>query len=388
MDIEKYAGGKVYTFFEWAFKLIIWNLLSLLIVALFAGIPSIAFYKVQKDYSIKDIRIENTQLEVILNNDNKTIIGNYIENNNNYNIEDIRVETDYIYFDLKNVTSENEYTVAIKNKDKYIEIDKNKTYFNNQNELIIYGMKKETNLGNIFNSNISLDQSKIDINNNVVICLENGTKINYGNKIKTQSTLCGILIIIAILLALFAFIPCYLTIFSMIKIFSENGSTSTFVLFFDRLWDNFKSIYKIELIIIPAIAIMSFALYFYYQIINVTNNKSFFLTFSYSFILITILIFLLWFVNLPMTIGYFRMRTLTIMKFTLIMTFKNILFTFAYLILLTLPLIICFVNSFFIPIWFLIGISLPELIMYLISAKKYRYLVQNLDIIKEDDLEE
>lgn len=222
----------------------------------------------------------------------------------------------------------------------------------------------------------------------MVVSLENGIKLNYGNKIETKSGLSGALIIIAILLALFAFIPCFVTIFSMVKIFAEDGSTSTFVLYFDRLWDNFKALYKVELIIIPSVFILSFALYFYYRIINSLNYNGFFYTFSYSIILITLLILILWLVNLPMTLGYFRMKTFTIMKFTLVMTFKNILFTFLYVVILVIPIILCLFNGFLIPIWFLIGFSLPELVIYLLSAKKYRYLVHNIETYKEDDIYE
>lgn len=388
MDVEKYASGKLYLFFEWAFKLIVWNLLTLLIVAIFACAPAITFYKIQNDYLINTVSTnDNDNLIVTLNNGQQTEIGINITNHiNDMKIDLIRVEDDYIYLDLN--YDETLYTVAIPNKEKYREIDKNKTYFNEKNELILYGMKKETNMGNIFDSPFSNELSKIDINKNVVVSLENGTKINYGNKIETKSTLCGILIIVAIVLGFFAFIPCFITIFSLIKIFSEDGSANTFTLFFNRLWDNFKAIYKIELILIPILVIMSFALYFYYRIINGLESKTFFLTFSYSIILITLIIFFLWLVNLPMTIGYFRMRPFVIVKFTLIMTFKNILFTFLYVVIYAIPILVCFVNGFFIPIWFLVGISLPELIIYLLSAKKYRYLVQNIDIITEDDLED
>lgn len=379
MDMEKFTSGKVYLFFEWFFKLVIWNLLSLLIMAVFACIPTICFYKIQNDYSINEIRMENNQVYVILNNDNETMVGDFPQD---LTIKNIRCEEDYIYLDVEDIT------IAVPNDEEYIELDEEKTYFNEDKELILYGMKKETNCGKILDSVISIELSKIDINNNVVVSLENGIKLNYGNKIETKSGLSGALIIIAILLALFAFIPCFVTIFSMVKIFAEDGSTSTFVLFFDRLWDNFKSLYKVELIIIPAVFILSFALYFYYRIINSLNYNGFFYTFSYSIILITLLVLILWLVNLPMTLGYFRMKTFTIMKFTLVMTFKNILFTFLYVIILVIPIVLCLFNGFLIPIWFLVGFSLPELVIYLLSAKKYRYLVHNIETYKEDDIYE
>ena len=50
------------------------------------------------------------------------------------------------------------------------------------------------------------------------------------------------------------------------------------------------------------------------------------------------------------------------------------------------PLLLCFINSFFIPIWFLVGISLPLFIIYRISAKKYRTLVNEFESYKDDDI--
>ena len=55
---------------------------------------------------------------------------------------------------------------------------------------------------------------------------------------------------------------------------------------------------------------------------------------SYNVILITVLLFILWLVSLPMTLGYFRMGSKSIFKFTMIMSFKNILFTFLYVFII------------------------------------------------------
>ena len=171
----------------------------------------------------------------------------------------------------------------------------------------------------------------------------------------------------------------------MIKIFGEDGKSDTFGLFFDRLWDNFKSLWKLELIIIPSLGLLAFALYIYYMIIQ-GGGGNFLYTASYNFILITLLLFVLWFVNLPMTLGYFRMNTYSIFKFTLIMAFKNILYTFLYVFLIVGMLLLCFIFDFFIPIWFLVGFSLPMYIIYLVSKKKYKALVHDFESYKDDDI--
>ena len=375
MDVEKYASGKLYIFFEWAYKLIVWNLLSFLVIALFCALPVIGFYTVQNNYSIKQIDMIDNSISVTLNNGNVTSIGSITEKRE---IEEYSFNDSFIMIKLDN------QIISIPNKDMIKTIDSIKL---ENNDLLITGMKKDFLYENVINNYISAEDSKIDINNNTIIVLKNGTQINFGNVIETKHTLAGILIIVAVLLGIFAFIPCFVTIFSMIKIFGDNGSTNTIVLYFDRLLDNFKSLWRLEVIIVPSLGILAFALYVYYMIIN-ANGKDFFYTMAYDFILVALLLFILWLVSLPMTLGYFRMKSYTIFKFTLVMAFKNILYTFLYLFLIVGMLLLCLLNNFFIPIWFLVGFSLPELFMYLISKKKYRYLVNNFESYRDEDIYE
>lgn len=382
MDVEKYASSKLYIFFEWAYKLIIWNLLSLLIIAIFAGIPTIMFYSLQNEYKFKDIDIVNESIEVTLNNGQKNNIGikidssifkDYIVNENDYYLDE-----NYIYMNLK--YNDINYLVTINNKEEYESLDLVK--FDASGDLVLNGNHKETIINDIFGGNISTELSKINGNNHVEIQLENGTKIDYGEVIETKHMLSGFLFMLAICLALFAFIPCFVTIFSVIKIYGESGSSRTFVLYFDRLWDNFKSLYKIEIVIVPLLMVMSYALYTYYMVITYSGSENYFYTISYNMILVCFILFLLWLISLPMTVGYFRMRPLTICKFTMIMAFRNILFTILYIVILLAPILLGIVNNFFLPIWFLVGFSLPLFLIYLISAKKYRYIVRNFDEIK------
>jgi len=374
MDVEKFVGGKVYAFFDWAFKLTIWNLLTLLLIVIVSGLPLYIFYDIQDDYTINNVEVINDEMIVTLNNETVHNVGKYVTE---YNITEFSNDEKTIYFTIGDVK------VSYPNKDFLKTIDE--VYFNDNNELVVIGMHNEYNWGKIFETTISVEQSSIDLNNEVVIQYENGLSLNYGNKIETKSTVAGIFMIIAIILAVFAFIPGFITVFSMIKIYATDGA-APFMLYFEILWDNFKSIWKTELIIVPMLAIMSFALYFYYTILTQLEEGNFFISMSYNVILITVLIFILWLVSLPMTLGYFRMSTKSIMKFTLIMAFKNIIYTFLYLFILIAPLLLCFLNSFFIPVWFLVGISLPLLLIYKISAKKYRTLVNEFESYKDDDI--
>lgn len=383
MDIEKYASSKLFMFFEWTYKLVIWNLLSLLVIAIFGAGPLIGFYTLQNNYSIENVAYitdvdDEIGIEVTLKNGNKTILEGFPTSRE---IVEYRVDDSYIYFVLKNKNEEN-ITICLPNKEFIKTIDK--IYFDDQN-LIIEGMKKSFVYENVLLSPLSNEFSRIDTSNYTIIGLENGVLVNYGNVIVTKHNLAGGLMIVALLLIIFALIPCIVTIFSMIKIFGEDGKSDTFGLFFDRLWDNFKSLWKLELIIIPSLGLLAFALYIYYMIIQ-GGGGNFLYTASYNLILITLLLFVLWFVNLPMTLGYFRMNTYSIFKFTLIMAFKNILYTFLYVFLIVGMLLLCFIFDFFIPIWFLVGFSLPMYIIYLVSKKKYKALVHDFESYKDDDI--
>lgn len=377
MDIEKYTNGKLYHVFEWAFKLIIWNLLSLLIICSCAAIPFICFFNIQDNYAISQVEIvledQVEQIKVTQANGTITNLGNkkiYGE------IENIIEDNNKIYLYI------GEYQIKVNNPDNIRNIESAKFV---NNELIIKTYLGEHNFGDIYDSILDLESCNIDGYQCVIIAYQNGVSVNYGEKLETNGALSGALVIIGLILALFAFIPCYITIFSMIKIFAEDGSAQTLLLFFNRLWVNFKDLYKLELIIVPLISLMAYGVYSYYFIINSLETVNFFLSMSYNVILIALICMLLFILNLPMTLGYFRMRTYTILKFTFTMTFKNILYSLLYVALLVLPLLLCLVNNVFLPIWFLVGLSLPLLVMYHVSSKKYHKLVYDFNSYKENE---
>ena len=213
----------------------------------------------------------------------------------------------------------------------------------------------------------------------MIIVLSNGTQISFNNPFNYSQTLSGFLVILAVVLALIAFIPTYSTIFSLIKIYGENGHSGTFALFFDRLWDNFKALWRVILIILPIFTFFSIAFYIYYLMIKSVESVPFIITFGYNFLLISLILLVLFILNIPMTVGYFRMRTKSILRFTLAMTFKNILYSILYFVLLVLPILACFVNNIFIQFYFLIGLSLPLFIDYFLINRKYRHIVNNLN---------
>ena len=86
MDIEKYTNGKVYTAFEWIFKLILWNLLLVLIVVTITALPFYGFYTVQENNLIDKVEIIDNDISVTQKNDRHTLLEDI------YNVETYELE--------------------------------------------------------------------------------------------------------------------------------------------------------------------------------------------------------------------------------------------------------------------------------------------------------
>ena len=56
------------------------------------------------------------------------------------------------------------------------------------------------------------------------------------------------------------------------------------------------------------------------------------------------------------------------------------MYFFSFLI----PILLCLINSLFIPIWFVCGISVPLFVCYLVSRTKYRFLAKNIEEINSE----
>lgn len=203
-----------------------------------------------------------------------------------------------------------------------------------------------------------------------------------------EGILAVILYIASIILGILVFVPSYCTIFSCIKIFKEDGYAETFALFFDRLLDNIKAIWKLELIVTFITIVFLGAIYMDYCILSIEeigNGIRVVASISYYILIIAILIIFLCFLNLPMAISYFRMKPLTLAIFTLRITFQKIFSSAMYLLLFVMPLLLCvFVNVIF-PIWLLLGFSVALFVSYHIARRDYWKLVNNMSEINKED---
>jgi uncharacterized membrane protein YesL len=131
-------------------------------------------------------------------------------------------------------------------------------------------------------------------------------------------------------------------------------------------------------------------MYFYYAIIGDEELEITLITsiyqLGYTILLFAMVGIFLCFLNLPMTVGYFRMTIRTTMKFTLIMTFKHILKTLIFAVLFIMPIIIVILINSLIPVWLLIGFSLPLYVTYYMTHNDYWRLVNNINVVRDEEV--
>ena len=80
------------------------------------------------------------------------------------------------------------------------------------------------------------------------------------------------------------------------------------------------------------------------------------------------------------------MNTKSLMRFTFKITFKKIFSTAMYLLIVGLPILVVLFMNVLIPIWLLLGFSLPLYFMYYIARKDYwKYLKDINEIYKDEE---
>lgn len=200
----------------------------------------------------------------------------------------------------------------------------------------------------------------------------------------------GLWVVLSLILFIFAFIPCYITSFIVIKLYKEGSNYNIFKLFFIYLHDTFKRIYKIQLIFFPVILILIFGVSFYWELlspeyfkVNLTGIVS---IFAFMILFLCLATILLFFINLPLLVAYFKMTTINYLKITFYLSLKYFFRTLLYLLIFLTPIVLLsYLKSLFIPIYLLYGVSGPLFLIYLISREKFIYLSNNIDDIKYEN---
>lgn len=194
----------------------------------------------------------------------------------------------------------------------------------------------------------------------------------------------GLFVMIGIILFVILFIPSSITSFVVIKHYMSEQTGNVFVLFLRYFLDTVKRIYLIEIIFLPIFFLTLYGLYFYWQNLgpdyyqdNVYGLISI-IAFVVQFFLMIGLLFM--FINLMFLFAYFRMKTFDYVKLSLRFTFRYMAQSLiAAVFLLIPPVLLGLLVMRFVPIYLILGISLPQFIMALITRNKFSYLARNLD---------
>jgi hypothetical protein len=200
------------------------------------------------------------------------------------------------------------------------------------------------------------------------------------------------LIAISVFLLPFAFLPCYITSFIMIKYYKEDNSGSLFRLYFIYLWDTFRRIWRLELVIIPIVILFLYSGYYYWMTLGPEyfefNGLGILSIFCFALIFFLLMAMFFAFLHLPMAVSYFRMKTMGYLRLIFIMAFRYILKTLMNIALFLAPMIITlilFQSEMIRLLYLLFGFSVPQYFMYISTRELYWYLSNNIDDIRTSD---
>lgn len=202
----------------------------------------------------------------------------------------------------------------------------------------------------------------------------------------------GILVIIGIILFIILFIPACLAAFIVIKHYLEDQMGNVFVLYFRYFIDTIKRIYVIELIILPFFFFCLYSLWFYGSYLDsegfIYDFYGIFSIVSFVFVFFIIVLVILLYINLMLILAYFRMKTFAYLRlaFRFSMIYMGQTIIYSLILLIPFGLLNFFIMEFR-PLYFIIGISLPQFIIALISRNKFNYLARNLEVLKNRNME-
>jgi len=198
----------------------------------------------------------------------------------------------------------------------------------------------------------------------------------------------GFLIYIALILFAVLFIPAFITSMFVIKHYADDNTGNFFVVYFKYFIETIKSIYLVELILVPIFLIILYGFFHYWQLLGPEyyhpDAFGIFTIIACAISFFFVIFFFFMFINLSLLVCYFRMKT----KDYIVMTFKfSMKFMFQSLLavlVLFIPLVLLFlIKMDFVPIYFILGISLPEYLIYLGNRSKFNFLQRNIDEINK-----
>lgn len=200
----------------------------------------------------------------------------------------------------------------------------------------------------------------------------------------------GIYVLLAIVLFIPLFILAFFTSFIVIKHYIENKTGNVFILYFRYFLDTVKKTYLIIIIITSVFFITIYGIYYYWQLLSPENFRNdlygYFsvIAFVIEFFVFIFLVSL--FINIAFIIAYFRMKQFDYVKLAFRFSIKNMIQTLLAFIILLIPLILLYLFKMkFLPIYFIIGVSLPQMFINLLIRKRFNYLEKNIDEIYTEE---
>jgi uncharacterized membrane protein YesL len=193
----------------------------------------------------------------------------------------------------------------------------------------------------------------------------------------------GLFVIIGLIIFILLFIPASLTGFLVIKHYLEEQTGNLFVLYFRYLIDTLKRIYIVELLLLPFFFLSIYGLWFYGSYLD-SDSFSYdaygvFAILSFVLVFFLLIFLILVFINIMLIISYFKMKPMHYMRLAFKFSMRYMGQTLIYGLIMFIPFVI--LNIFvmqFRPIYFIIGISLPQYLIGLITRNKFNYLASNL----------
>lgn len=197
---------------------------------------------------------------------------------------------------------------------------------------------------------------------------------------KNQSQ--GILILVAIVLMAISFFPAFISSMLVIKDYSEGKTGNVFVLYFKYLLDTIKRTYIIEIILFSISIVVAIGVYFYWNFLGSELENSALgviasigLTISILIILFLVIVY----INLTFLVTYFKMKTKGYLRIGINFSFKYMGQTILGIIILFIPLLtLTWLGMNFLPIYLILGISLPQFIIFQMNKHKYNYLLSSM----------
>ncbi len=194
-----------------------------------------------------------------------------------------------------------------------------------------------------------------------------------------------ILALIGLVMVVISFFPAFISSMLVIKDYAESKTGNIFVLYFKYLLDTIKRVYLIEIVLVIVTVLVSFSLLMYWNFLDTEALSGGFLSalliVSLTVLMLFVVFLALFYINLTFLVAYFRMSLKSYFIISARFSFKYMGQTMISILILLIPsIVLILIGIKFLPIYFLFGISLPQLLMFYINRNRYDNLQRSIEI--------